>query len=85
MYLYGILILHIDRADDLDFHVFAMKVSSFVQINVLAPFRGYFSRPLDLPRIKLAIGRKLLRQQKQVVQIYLDSPSFLFWHDIAFL
>ena len=78
VYLHVFLVFQIDGAYHLDPHIFTMEEPSLVHFNVRAAHRGCVARPLDLSRVELAIGWKLIGQTKQVVKILGHTAAFLF-------
>jgi len=63
-YLYILLVPHIDKADDLDLHVFTAEEPSLVHLYIISARCGYVVRPLDFSGAELAQGWKLIGQPK---------------------
>ena len=50
-YIYVVLILHIDGADNLDSDILTVEISSFVHINVIVVLHASVSSPFDHFRV----------------------------------
>ena len=76
--LYASLILRIDRTNDLDPHILTLEESSLVHISVPIADGGRFSRPFNLSRVQLALGRQRLGQPKKIIQVLRHPLAFFF-------